>query len=309
MHRYIIKRLLLLIPTLIGVVVIVFSIMELMPGTPGRLILGSFAPQEAVDLLNHELGYDRPYVTRFIDYVAKAVRGDFGNSYNSRKPVSSEIFGRFPTTLKLAVISVVFSAIIGIPIGILSAVKQYSSVDVISTAMAMFLAAIPSFWLGLILMIFFSLRLRWLPVTGIGTVMHYILPTITMCLPGSASLIRMTRTTMLETIRQDYIRTARAKGASENRVVLNHALKNALLPVITSLGMRFGVMLGGTILIEAVFGMPGLGTLVVTSIRQKDIPQVMGTVIFLAVIFCLIMLAVDLIYAYIDPRIKAKYLK
>ncbi len=309
MYKYILKRLLLLIPTLLGVVLIVFSIMALIPGTPGRLILGSFAAQEAVDLLNEELGYNRPFVVRFADYTLNAVCGNFGNSYLTRKPVIGEIAARFPTTLKIAVISVVFSALLGIPMGILSAVKQYSSVDIVSTGVAMFLAAIPAFWLGLMLIMVFSLRLGWLPTSGIGSVRHYVLPTVTMCLPGAASIMRMTRSTMLETIRQDYIRTARAKGASEKRVVFNHALKNALLPVITSLGLRFGVMLGGTILIEAVFGMPGLGTLVVNAIRQKDIPLVMGTVIFLAVLFCLIMLAVDLIYAYIDPRIKAKYIK
>ena len=309
MHKYILKRLLLLIPTLIGVVLIVFSIMELIPGTPARLILGAFSPQEAVDQLNEELGYNRPFVVRFSDYALNAMRGQFGNSYITRKPVSGEIFSRFPTTLRLAIIAVVVSALIGIPMGILSAVKQYSSVDIISTGVALLLAAIPGFWLGLMLILTFSLNLGWLPTSGIGSIRHFILPTITMCLPGSASIMRMTRSTMLETIRQDYIRTARAKGASEKRVILNHALKNALLPVITSLGMRFGGMLGGTILIESVFGMPGLGTLVVNAIRQKDIPLVMGTVIFLAVLFCLIMLSVDLIYAYIDPRIKAKYTK
>jgi len=308
-HKYVLNRLLLLIPTLLGVILIVFSIMELIPGTPARLILGAFAPEEAVDQLNEELGYNRPFVVRFGTYALSMAQGQFGSSYLSRKPVSGEIISRFPTTLKLAVLAVVISAIIGIPMGILSAVKQYSSVDIISTGMAMFLAAIPGFWLGLMLILTFSLDLGWLPTNGIGSIRHYILPTITMCLPGAASIMRMTRSTMLETIRQDYIRTARAKGASEKRVILNHALKNALLPVITSLGMRFGGMLGGTILIESVFGMPGLGTLVVNAIRQKDIPLVMGSVIFLAVLFCLIMLTVDLIYAYLDPRIKAKYTK
>lgn len=308
MHKYVLKRLFLLIPTLLGVIMIVFFIMELIPGTPGRAILGVFAPQEAVDFLNEELGYNRPYLVRFFEYVFNVARGDFGNSYITRQPIASEIFSRFPTTLILAILSIVTSAMLGIPIGILSAVKQYSAFDIISTATALFLSAIPGFWLGLMLIIHFSLNLGMFPSSGIGSPMHYILPTITLALPGIAGLLRMTRTTMLETIRQDYIRTARAKGATENSVVFDHALKNAMLPVITSLGMRFGSLLGGTILTEAVFSLPGLGTLMISAIRQKDVPQVMGSVIFLSILFSLIMLIVDLIYAYIDPRIKAKYL-
>ena len=308
MYKYILRRLLLLIPTLMGVILIVFMIMEMVPGTPASVILGIYAPQEAIDYLNEELGFNRPYLVRFTDYVLKALQGDLGNSYISRKPVINEIMARFPNTFILAVFSVTTSALLGIPLGILSAVKQYSALDIISTATALFLAAIPGFWLGMMLIIFFSLKLGWFPANGIGSPWHYVLPTITLALPGSAGLLRMTRTTMLETIRQDYIRTARAKGATERSVVLDHALKNAMLPVITSLGMRFGFMLGGTILTEAVFGLPGLGTLMINAIRQKDIPQVMGSIIYLAVFFCLIMLIVDLIYAFIDPRIKARYI-
>lgn len=309
MYKYVIKRLLLLIPILLGVTFIVFAIMDMTPGTPGRLILGQAAKQEAVDKLNDELGYNRPFLVRFVDYVSKAVRGDFGTSYMTQKPVFQEIFTRFPTTLKLAVLGVVCSAIVGIPLGILSAVKQYSGIDIISTTGALFMAAIPGFWLGLMLIIAFSLELGWLPSNGIGSWQHYVLPTITLTLPGAAGILRMTRSTMLETIRQDYVRTARAKGATEKIVIWRHALKNALLPVVTSLGMKFGAMLGGTILTETVFAMSGLGTFTVTAIRMKDIPEVMASVIFLAFLFCIIILIVDLIYAFIDPRIKAQYVK
>ena len=309
MHRYVIKRLILLIPTLLAVVFIVFTIMALTPGSPGRLLLGPMAPQESVDMLNDSLGYNRPFAVRFADYVGGIVTGDFGKSYSTGQPVFKEIFARFPTTLIIALIGVVGSAVIGIPLGVLSAVKQYSIIDGFTTAIALLLAAIPGFWLGLMVMLLFSLYLGWLPATGVATWRHFILPAITISLPGAAWELRMTRTTMLETIRQDYIRTARAKGASEKRVIWGHSLKNAMLPVITSMGMGFGSMLGGTILIESVFAMPGLGTLVVNGIRSKDIPIVMSSVVFLAAMFCLIMLAVDLIYAFIDPRIKARYIR
>lgn len=309
MIRYIVKRLLMLIPILLFVTFIVFSIMSFTPGTPGRMILGSQATQEQVDQLNEELGYNKPFLERYFNYIIDAVQGNFGNSYNSGRPVFDEIFQRFPTTLKLAILGVVSSALIGIPLGILSAVKQYSIIDGISTTVSLLLASIPGFWLGLMLIIVFSQDLGWLPSYGLGDWKNFVMPTIMMALPGAAGLLRLTRSAMLETIRQDYIRTARAKGAGEKRVIWIHALKNALLPVITALGIRFGSMLGGTVLVETVFSLPGLGAFIILSIRQKDVPQVMAAIIFLALMFCLILLAVDLIYAFIDPRIKAKYTK
>lgn len=309
MTRYVFKRLLILIPTIIGVMLIVYSILSLTPGSPGKMILGSQAPADAVEKLNEELGFNKPFVIRFTDYLSNAVRGDFGRSYNTQKPVFQEILSRFPTTLTIAVLGTLSAAMIGIPLGILSAVRQYTFVDGFSTTMALLLSGIPEFWFGLMLMLFFSLKLGWVPSSGIGTFKHYILPIITLSIMHSALILRITRSMMLETIRQDYIRTARAKGASEARVIFSHALKNALLPIITSLGMQFGFMLGGTTLIESVFALPGLGTLVVSAIRMKDVPVVMAAVIFLAIILCLIMLVVDLIYAFIDPRIKAQYTK
>jgi len=309
MYKYVLKRLILLIPIILGVTFIVFSIMALTPGDPGRLILGTSAPQEAIDKLNHELGFDQPFLLRYVDYVKNAVQGNFGDSYRTNKPVFDEIFARFPTTLILALFGVLTSVIIGIPIGILSAVKQYSKLDIISTMAAMLMAAVPGFWLGLMMIIVFSLKLGLLPSNGIGTVAHYILPTITLAVPSAANIIRLTRSTMLETIRQDYIRTARSKGATEKTVIWKHALRNALLPVITVIGMDFGALLGGTILIESIFSIPGLGMLMLTAIRMKDIPQVMAAVLFLASLFCIIMLLVDIIYAYIDPRLRSQYAK
>lgn len=309
MGRYIVKRLLLLIPVIFGVTFIVFTIMAMTPGTPAKMILGPQATPEEVAQLNEELGFNRPFLVRFANYVVSALKGDFGKSYNTQRPVFAEITPRLPTTVKIAFLSVISSALVGIPIGIVSAVKQYSFIDGFTTTVALFLSGIPGFWLGMMLILLFAVELGWLPANGIGTWKHYVLPTLTLCLTGSSVLIRVTRTMMLETIRQDYIRTARAKGAGEKRVIFGHALKNALLPVITSLGLKFGGMLGGTILIESVFALPGVGTLVVNAIRMKDIPLVMASVIFLAVLFCVILLIVDIIYALIDPRIKAQYMK
>lgn len=309
MSKYIIKRVFLLLPIMLGVTFLVFSIISLTPGDPGTIILGQSATRESIDQLNHELGFDKPFLIRYLNYIVNAVKGDFGNSYRSDKPVFREIFSRFPTTLKLAIGAIGMAILIGVPIGILSAVKQYSILDTTSMITAMFMASVPQFWLGLIGILIFSLKLGWLPSTGIATLKHYIMPVITLSLPCAASVLRLTRSAMLETIRQDYIRTARAKGAPERTVIWKHALRNALLPVITVVGINFGYLLGGTVLIESVFGIPGVGTLTITSIRMKDIPQTTASVLFLALIYCVMMLIVDISYAYVDPRIKARYAK
>lgn len=307
MSRYVIKRILMMIPILLGVTVIVFTIMSFTPGDPARLILGQAAPQEAVDQLHHEMGLDDPFVVRYIRYIGDALHGDFGTSYRTSRPVFEEIFARFPITLTLAITSVFLVILIGIPLGILSAVKQYTILDMACTVSAMLMASIPGFWLGLMMILLFSLHLGLLPSSGVGTPAHYIMPTIALSLPIAAEVLRMTRSTMLETIRQDYIRTARSKGATEKIIIWRHALKNALLPVVTVIGSEFGGLLGGAILIESVFGLPGLGSLVVNSIRTKDVPQVMAATLFIAFIFCIVLLANDIAYAYIDPRVKARY--
>ena len=307
MGRFILKRVLLMIPILFGVTIIVFTVMSFTPGDPARLMLGQAAPKEAVEQLREEMGLNDPFVVRYVRYMGDALHGDFGTSYRTGRPVFEEIFVRFPVTLKLALTSIALVILIGIPIGILSAVKQYSFLDVISTVSAMLMASIPGFWLGLMMILLFSLHLGWLPSNGIGSFSHYIMPTIALALPIAAEVLRMTRSTMLETIRQDYIRTARSKGATEKIVIWRHALKNALLPVITVIGSELGGLLGGTILIESVFAIPGLGSLVVNSIRTKDVPQVMAATLFIALIFCVVLLLVDIAYAYLDPRVKARY--
>lgn len=309
MYRYVLKRILLLIPTIIGVIFIVFSILTLTPSDPGTIKLGPLAPQSSIDQINHQLGYDKPFLARFADYSIRALQGDFGTSWVNGRPVFQDVFTRFSVSLILALFSILTAIAFGIPIGILAAVKQYSLGDIISTVTALLMAAIPGFWLGLMMIILFSLNLGWLPSFGVGSFAHYIMPVVVLAIPNAATIIRLSRTTMLETIGQDYIRTARAKGASEKRVIFKHALKNAMLPVVTLIGMQFGLLLGSTVVVEAVFSLPGLGSLILQAINMKDVPQVMAALIFMAILFCLVMVLVDIIYAYIDPRIKARYAK
>lgn len=308
MSKYIIKRLLYMIPVLLGVAFLVFAILSLTPGDPGTIILGITAKPEAIASLNHEFGYDQPFLIRFFNYIGGIVfHFDLGTSYQTRQPVVNDIIARFPNTLLLAILSMAVSSIIGISLGIFSAVRQYSVADHICVVVALVFASIPGFWLGLMLLLLFSLKLGWLPSFGASSLKHFILPTLTVSLTSAASLLRLTRSAMLETIRQEYIRTAKAKGASSRRIIWKHALRNALLPVVTTLGTSFGASLGGAIIAETVFAMPGMGTLITTAIRQKDIPVVMGATLFLAVLFSLVILIVDILYAFIDPRIKAKY--
>ena len=309
MTKYILKRLLYIFPMLLLIILIVFLILNITPGNPGRIMLGPNAEQYLVDNLNESLGMNRPVLQRYFDYVAGIFRLDFGISYRTQEPVFGEILGNFPATIKLAVFSVIVSAIIGIPLGIISATKRYSTLDISSTVSALFLASIPEFWLGLIMMLIFSLHLGWLPAGGIGSIDHYILPVLTLSLPTAAYLLRITRTIMLEILREDYIRTAKAKGASNLRIIFKHAIRNALLPIITQLGIRFAYLLGGTLIVEAVFGMYGVGTVILKAMQLKNIPIIMGSTILLATLFMLIMLLIDIMYAYIDPRIKSQFKK
>ena len=307
MLKYILKRVLLILPILLGVIVIVFSIINAVPGDPGRRILGVSAAQEDVDALNHELGVDQPFVPRLFNYIKNIVtRFDFGLSYQSMKPVLPTLQSNFKYTLRLAVLMRIGYVIIGVPLGVLSAVKQYSLIDNVTRVTSVSLSAFPSFWLYMMAILFFSLQLGWLPSGGVDSWKHYILPVVCASVLNSSSLQRMTRTTMLETIRQDYIRTARAKGCAKVDVVWKHAFLNAALPIINSVGISFGAMLGGTVICESVFNMPGLGTVIIKAINSKDIPMVMGCTVLLSSIFCVIVLLVDIISAMVDPRVKAK---
>ena len=310
MWRYVVKRLLLIFPILLGVSFIVYGIISMTPGDPASSILGTSATQDQIDQLNHELGYDQPFFFRYVNYLKDLIfHFDMGESYRSGTSVISEIAKRAPISIRVALNGIICATVLGIPLGILSAVKQYSVLDFSSTVIALILAAVPSFWLGMMLMLVFALYLGVLPSSGIETWRHYILPMFAIGLPYAAYELRFTRSTMLEAIRQDYIRTCRAKGGEERVVIWKHALKNALLPVITVTGNNFGGLLGGAMITETVFSIPGLGTQLVNAIKVKDIPIVMGTTLFLAAFFCLIMVVVDILYALVDPRIKAKYTK
>ncbi|MDR3354921.1 MAG: ABC transporter permease [Synergistaceae bacterium] len=307
MIRYIGQRLLMMIPVILGISLIIFSIMDLTKGDPARLILGEGATLEAIEAKREELGLNDHFIVRYVKYIAGVAVGDFGRSYRTDAPVSEEIFSRFPTTFYIAFLGILFATLFAIPAGVISAVRQYSAIDVITTVVAMLLTSMPGFFVGMLLILVFALMLRIFPATGISTWKHFILPSLSVASVTMANFIRMTRSTMLEVIRQDYIRTARAKGASVRRVIFTHCLRNSLLPVVTVIGINFGVQLGGTIMIEAVFAIPGLGTYMINAIRQKDIPAVMGSVIFAAIVAGIVNLAVDIMYAYIDPRVKSHY--
>lgn len=309
MAKYILKRLAMMVLVVLGISFIVFTIMSLTPGNAAQMILGQSASPEQVAKLEAELGLDQPFFTRFFSFWKGVLHGDFGKSYQTRLPVFDEILARFPTTLKLATFAMLIATMIGVPVGVISAVRQYSIVDGVSMVIAMLFASVPSFVMGLLLQLEFALNLHWLPATGTASWQSYILPAFTLSAATMATLTRMTRSTMLEAIRQDYIRTARAKGATESSVVLRHALRNALLPIVTVIGVDFGYLLGGTVVIESVFSLAGLGTLMITSIRMKDTPVVMAAVMFVTIAYSLVNLAVDIIYAYIDPRVKSQYAK
>ena len=308
MHKYVIKRLVMLIPVIIGVSFLVFFIMAMAPGDTARTILGEDAPIEAVEALREELGLNDPIPIRYLNYMKDLLRGDLGNSYKSGRPVFEEIMSRFPATLELTFWGMLLAVGLSLPIGIISATRQYSFMDNASMIFALVATAIPNFWLGLMLIIVFSLKLGVLPSGGNNSgFASLILPVITLATACMANIARTTRSSMLEVIRAEYIRTAKAKGVSKNKVINKHALKNALIPVVTVIGLQFGQLLGGSVLTETVFAWPGVGTYLVNSIKAKDTPAVLGCVIIFSICFSIVNLAVDLLYAFIDPRIKSKY--
>lgn len=307
MLKFIGKRLLMLIPVVLGISFIIFAIMSLTPGDPAQMKLGENASPEAIEAMREELGLNDPFLVRYVKYIGGCLTGDFGKSYRTNLPVIDEIKTRFPVSLAIAFFGIGLSVLIGVPLGVLSAIKQYSLLDIFSLCFALLLTAIPAFFLGLLLLLVFSLNLGWLPATGADTWLHYILPTVTLGASATATITRLTRSNMLEVIRADYVRTAKAKGASQGRVIWKHVLRNAIMPVVTVAGMNFGVQLGGTVVIESVFAMPGMGSLMITAVRMKDIPVVTATVMFTAVAIGLANLVVDILYAYIDPRVKSQY--
>ncbi len=307
MGRFIIKRLMTLIPVFLGINFIIFTIMFLSPGDAAANMLGPGATQDQIDQLRHQLGHDRPFLSQYWDNLKSLVTLNYGRSYVTNRPVLKDFMSRFPVTLKLAFGSTIFAMLVGLPLGVMSAVKQYSIFDYAGIILSLVLSAIPSFWFGVMLIIAFAIKIPLLPVSGIDHWSSYVLPIVSMGVINSVMLMRMTRSIMLEVVRQDYIRTIRAKGAPERYVIFKHALKNALLPIITTIGARFGGMLGGVVVIETVYAIPGVGTMLVDGVRMKDLPSVMVGVTLFAFTFCLVNLLVDLLYAAADPRIRETF--
>ena len=309
MNKYIAKRLVMMIPIVLGVTFLVFFIMSLLPGDPGRMILGMGAKAEDVAAYNHRLGVDRPFLVRLVSYIGDLMHGDFGISSRSMRPVREEIAACFPYTLRLALAGSIVAYLIGLPLGLFSAIHQNSPLDFGGTVVSMLLASSPQFWLGLMMILLFSLHWKILPTSGIGSFRNYIMPVLVTALPEAAIMSRLTRTSMLDCISQDYVRTARAKGLPRAKVIWKHTFKNALLPIISTLITSFGVSLGGTVVVENIFSIPGIGNLLLTAIKAKDVPIVMACTILLSLIYCIFILLADIAVAGIDPRIRQIYLK
>lgn len=310
MLRYLIERILALIPVALGVTFILFTLLYLTPGDPARIALGEEASEESLAEFNREHGLDRPFLVRYGLFVYNAaVHQDLGRSYATRRSVASEITATFPTTLNLALGAIVLATAFGMAFGIICAIKQYSIFDNVTMVIAMLGISTPVFYLGILLILWFSVRLRWLPSSGFDSLSQRILPWIALSATSMSIITRMTRSSMLEVIRSDYIRTARAKGQKESVVILKHALRNALIPIITIVGIQFGHLLGGAVLTESVFSIPGVGRLAVEGIKARDYPMVQGAVLYMSVIYAVINLLVDLLYAWVDPRLRGRFKK
>ncbi|MBT2722931.1 nickel ABC transporter permease [Bacillus sp. ISL-46] len=304
MLMFILRRLVQTIPVVIGVTFVVFFIMQLVPGDPAVLLAGEGASKETVNAIREQLGLNRPLLVQYFDYLLNVFQGDFGNSLKNSQPVLDEIMVRLPITMELAFFSIIITIVLGMAAGIISAVKPYSLTDTSVMLVALLGISLPSFWFGLMMMYFFSVKLQILPVAGWDSILHVILPALTLGAGGAAIVARMTRSSMLEVIRQDYIRTARAKGLREHVIIYKHALRNALIPVITVVGLQFGALLGGTVLVESIFAINGLGRMIVDAIRMRDLPVVQGGVLAASLIFVIVNLFVDVFYRFFNKRIE-----
>ncbi|HJP17929.1 MAG TPA: nickel ABC transporter permease [Nitrospinota bacterium] len=304
MNNYIIKRLLLTIPTVFGVVTLVFLVIHFIPGDPVEIMLGETASQTDKAKLRADLGLDLPIFTQYLGFLSNLFQGNLGTSFHFRQPAFELIMKRLPATIELSLGALAVALIISIPLGIFSAVKQYSYVDQGSLFLALIGVSMPNFWLGPILIIVFSIHLGWLPVSGRGDIYNLILPAITLGASMAAILTRMIRSSLLDTLKEEYIKTARAKGLPEPIILLKHALRNALLPVVTILGLQFGSLLAGSIITETIFSWPGIGRLTIQAIVSRDYPLVQACVMVVALGYVFINLLTDLMYAWIDPRIK-----
>lgn len=305
---YIIKRLLLTIPVLLGIATITFVLIYVIPGDPTSSIVGERVSPETVKQIKAEMGLDKPFHIQYISYLFRILHGNLGRSFSTKQPVSEAIIEKFPNTLRLAITAMMIAIILGISIGIFAAIKRGSPWDRLVMILAVFGISTPVFWFGLLLIFIFSIRLGWLPASGMGegNLLYLILPAATLGLRSVALIARITRTSMIEILGEDYITTARAKGLKERVVLINHALRNCLIPLVTIIGLDFGSYLNGSVLTETVFGWPGLGRYAVEGIMKRDIPVVMGTVLFGAFVFVIVNLIVDILYHFLDPRIRVK---
>ena len=309
MIKYVLKRLLALIPVILGVIFIIQFILYISPNDPAVVILGNNYTAEGAQAVRESLGLNDPFLVQFVRYVLNLLQGDFGNSYITGEPVVTQLMARFPNTLILVLVSMALCTVLSLPIGIQSAVKPNSWFSNITAALGMIGIALPTFWLGLMLILLFSVTLGWLPATGSVSVTGMILPAITLSASFMAGTMRTTRSSMLDCLNQDYIRTAKAKGVSSRDVIDKHALKNALLPIITVVGVNVGTQMGGSVLTETVFSYPGLGIMPTNGIKQTDTPTILGCLVLMALCIGICNLLVDIIFAFVDPRIKSQYSK
>ena len=304
MLKFTMKRLVYLVLVLVGVSFLVFLLLYMTPGDPVRMMLGESATPEAQAELRLELGLDDPFLVQYGRYIKNiVVHQDLGTSYSTRRPVLDEIMTVFPNTVKLSTAAIIIAVILGTFLGIVSAVKQNSLLDNAVMVLALIGTSAPIFWIGILMIILFSVNLGWLPPSGFGSFKQLIMPALALGMQSTAVVARMTRSSMLEVIRQDFVKTARAKGQKESVVIMKHVFRNALIPVITVVGLQFGTLLGGAMLTEVVFSIPGVGRLMIEAIKQRDFPIVQGSVLFVAACFSLVNLAVDLLYAVVDPKV------
>src|ERR671913_191455 len=304
MHRYLIRRLLLTIPVLLGVATLVFSLIHFIPGDPAQAMLGEGAAPEDIAQLRQRLGLDRPLLVQYGSFLQGLTRGDLGVSLRNDQPVTQQILERMPATAELALASMAVAILIAIPLGIIAAVWRGTAIDHSAMTLSLVGISVPNFWLGPLLAIVFAVELGWLPVGGRGTLAHLVLPAVTLGAAIAAILARMTRASLLEELREPYVLAARAKGVSRSRAVLHHALRNSLIPIVTILGLQFGVVLTGAVITETIFAWPGIGRLLIQSISFRDYPTVQGCVLLIAVTYVGVNLITDLTYGFLDPRIR-----
>jgi ABC-type dipeptide/oligopeptide/nickel transport system permease component len=305
MNQYILRRIAIAVPLILAIATIVFVMLRVaLPGDPAKLLAGDRATPELIEQIRQNLGLDRPVLEQYLIFLTNAAQGDLGRSVKFREPVLGVILKAFPFTIALTFLSVTLGTVVGLFIGVLTAIRRGSWIDHVSIVLVVFFYSIPTFWLGLMLILIFAVGLRWLPVQGTGTWQHFVMPVVTLGIGQAALIARLSRSSMIEILGMPYVQTARAKGLRERWVILRHALKNTLIPTITVIGLSVGGLLGGAVITENIFGLPGVGRLAIEAIHNRDYPMIQGTVLLVASSFVFVNLIVDIIYVYVDPRIR-----